>query len=395
VPLDIFLMLDSSGSMSDKTGANGSGPSKWSAITSALATFFSDPSSAGVGVGVQHFPLLAAGVPSSCSANTDCPSESGPCLLGTCAHSQGISPCADDSDCNGNRCIALGQCGDSYCAPVGFTCPDNGLVCTQLTSSVCVNGDSCSVTDYATPAVEISVLNGAASALNAAIAQWTPSGNTPTSAALGGAIEHAKSWATDHSNHTVVVLFATDGLPTDCSVQDIPSIAQIAATAVSGSPSIKTFVIGVFAPSDIQAGAPSNLDQIASGGGTQQAFIVDMSQSDVESTFLSALNSVRETKLACQYLVPDPNGNGALDFSQVNVEFTPSGSGAETTIGYVDSAAACDPTRGGWYYDVPPSEGTPQKIIMCPATCNLLEGDSSGSVGIRIGCATVVLPPVH
>jgi hypothetical protein len=270
-------------------------------------------------------------------------------------------------------------------------CPDNGIQCTALTSSVCLNADSCNISDYQTPAVEISALNGAATALEAAIATWSPGGDTPTSAALGGALAHAKDWAMTHPSHTVAVLFATDGLPTECSVQDIPSIAQMAAQAVSGSPSIKTFAIGVFAPSDIQAGAPSNLDQIAAGGGTQKAFLVDISQGDVEQTFLGALNSVRQTKLACDYVIPTSNGNGSLDYGEVNVEFTPSTTAAATTIGYVDNSAACDATLGGWYYDVSPAQGTPQKLVMCPATCALFEGDASGQVNIRIGCKTVAL----
>src|SRR4051812_42863442 len=37
IPLDIYLMLDSSGSMSEQTGAMSAGPTKWSGITQALS----------------------------------------------------------------------------------------------------------------------------------------------------------------------------------------------------------------------------------------------------------------------------------------------------------------------------------------------------------------------
>src|SRR4029079_1874740 len=42
VPLDIYIMLDKSGSMTEKTGAGANGPPKWDAVTQALNAFFND-----------------------------------------------------------------------------------------------------------------------------------------------------------------------------------------------------------------------------------------------------------------------------------------------------------------------------------------------------------------
>jgi len=57
----------------------------------------------------------------------------------------------------------------------------------------------------------------------------------------------------------------------------------------------------------------------------------------------------------------------------------------------VTSAAGCDATNGGWYYDVEPSVGTPTKIIACPSTCSAFEAAPSGaSVSIQLGCDTVI-----
>ena len=39
---------------------------------------------------------------------------------------------------------------------------------------------------------------------------------TPTSAALDGAIIHAKDWQTAHPAELTVVVFATDGDPSEC-----------------------------------------------------------------------------------------------------------------------------------------------------------------------------------
>jgi len=56
VPLDLYIMLDRSGSMQG---------SKWSSVTSALNSFVKDPQSAGIGVGLDTFP----GSP-ECSSST-------------------------------------------------------------------------------------------------------------------------------------------------------------------------------------------------------------------------------------------------------------------------------------------------------------------------------------
>jgi hypothetical protein len=398
VPLDIYLMLDSSGSMSETTGAMGTGPSKWAAVTQALDAFFADPQSAGLGVGLQHFPRLGAGVPTTCTASSQCPAQAGPCLLKVCSGQGSVVPCLQDADCPGSHtCVKLGHCGSELCAPAnGALCPDNGQPCQPLTSSTCAHADSCVAADYGAPAVEIAALNGAAAALSSAIAGVTPSGATPTAPALSGAITHAQAWAAQHPTHTVIVLLATDGLPTECSPQDIPSIAQIAAAGLvgaSGAPGVKTFAIGVFAPADISAGAPQNLDQLAAAGGTTKSFVVDTSQ-NVEASFLAALNAIRGTKLACEYAIPPAGSSGALDFGKVNTEYTPSGGSAPTTVGYVPDLAGCDPTQGGWYYDADPAQGgTPTKIIMCPATCAGFGTDTGGQVDIRVGCKTVLAPP--
>jgi hypothetical protein len=42
---------------------------------------------------------------------------------------------------------------------------------------------------------------------------------------------------------------------------------------------------------------------------------------------------------------------------------------------------------GGWYYDNPQN---PTKIIMCPTTCDEVQG---GKVTVVFGCETLVGPP--
>jgi hypothetical protein len=388
-PLDLYFMLDTSGSMNDLVAA---GQSKWSAVVSAMTAFVNDPASSGIGVGLQYFPLPAAGVPASCTSSAQC-GAAGPCVLAICSNLTGTLPCTSDADCpRRSVCVTVGHCqydhnylcanpGSSQCGP-----DQNGFPlgsCDVMTSSTCAAGDSCTAQDYQTPAVAIAPLPGVASTVTASLAMHQPEGNTPTSAALQGAINEASAFARAHPGHTVAAVLATDGIPDEC-VPTVAGVAQIAAGGLGLTPAIKTFAIGVFAPGDVASGT-SALDQIATSGGTTSAFIVNSSTQNVEQQFSSALASIRGAALPCSYQLPAPDG-GAPDFFKLNVRYT-AGSGAATTIPYVEVKGNCDPQKGGWYYDADPAEGgVPTQIVVCPQTCSTLESDAKGRVDIVLGC---------
>src|SRR5687768_4610197 len=69
VPVDLFVMLDISGSMLDPTE---DGTDKWTRVQQALTAFLTDDGSAGLGVGIQYFPLNKQGVPATCTTNEAC-----------------------------------------------------------------------------------------------------------------------------------------------------------------------------------------------------------------------------------------------------------------------------------------------------------------------------------
>jgi hypothetical protein len=392
LPLDLYLMLDTSGSMDDLVAAQ---KSKWNAVVSALTGFVNDPASAGIGVGLQYFPLTQAGLPTSCTASSQC-GTAGPCFFKACAVTgAAVYPCDTSADCPGNAtCGTIGQCQydhDVVCSPINESCgmDSNNFplgTCQAFTTSTCIGGDSCAPADYAMPAVPIALLPGAASAVTASLAAHMPNGNTPTAAALQGAIDQAKSFATANPAHSVVAVLATDGIPDECNPDDIPSIANLAAVALAGSPSVKTFTIGVFTPSDAPSGTAA-VNQIASSGGTKQAFVIDTSSQDVETQFAMALSAIRGASLPCQYEVPVPEG-GIPNYGQVNVEYT-SSAGVSSGLPYVETAAKCG-AGGGWYYDTDPAQGgTPSAILVCPTTCSTLQGDTTGRVDVVVGCQTI------
>jgi hypothetical protein len=394
VPLDMYLMLDVSTSMLDPTSTS---VSKWDAVKSALTTFLKDDASAGLSIGLQFFPIIKPTAPTSCLNDAAC-GDSGPCFVKFCWQYPGdtLFPCESDTDCGGTAgsCSPLAYCSNEktlVCRPAGVSCPkgtgnkDLGT-CAKVAAGTCEHTATCDIPTYATPLEPIAALPGAATAIIASIDAKIPNGQTPTGPALSGAIQGASSYAKAHPDHQVIAIMATDGLPTECGPTDIGQVATIAAKGVKATPSIDTFVIGVFGARDIAAGAPANLDTIATAGGTTKAVIVDTTK-DVTSQFLAALDAIRAGKLDCTFQIPTPMNGGTLDYSEVNVQV--SDSGQTKNLVYVGAADQCDAKKGGWYYDVDPAAGTPTKIVACPTSCTAFQV-AKDSVEIALGCQTVV-----
>jgi len=404
VPLDLYFLMDSSKSMNDQTGA---GTTKWSAVSSALNTFFTDSGSAGLGVALKYFPDEQSKAPATCAMTSDCTvsgTSYGACdfrntCVGNNASTSGVSPlCLSNSDCttpNPPNCERIKQCGtNSYCAANGTgTCSTS---CTDF-PGYCHLRDICTSSEYATPNVALGTLPGAASGLSGSLQTHAPDGYTPTGPALTGAVSWAKQQQTNNPAHKVAIVLVTDGLPggfipgfppAECAPSDIPGISTILSGAASGTTPILTFVVGIFNLTSAEGlMAPANLKSLAQAGGTGDAVIIDVTGNTVTQQLHDALAKAQTKAIACSYTIPPSTGGTNVDFNKVNVQFT-GGSGSSATIGHTGSSSACD--KGGWYYDVDPSTGmTPTKIIACPTTCSQFNADVSGHVDIVLGCATI------
>jgi len=392
VPLDMYIMLDVSGSMLDSTSSydqRGLPISKWQGIKTALQAFIEDESSHDIGVGIQYFPLIKPDVPSTCSSDADC-GDSAPCQFHFCA-SSGIS-CTKHADCGGsvlNPCVVAGQCGGFLCE-AGDTCVigNAAVPCVKLTTSTCQHIARCDPASYAEPAEPIAPLPAAGPALLASLEEQVidPVNPTPTGPALSGALSAAKAWAKAHPSHRVVAVLATDGLANECSPLDTADLGRLAEDALSGKPSVSTFTIGVF-PTAALAKGQFVLNTIAEAGGSEQAFVIDTSH-DLTVEFRAALDAVRSTQLACEFEIPEPAETEQINYSQLNVNFK-NGKKASTLL-YVTDAAGCDPLAGGWYYDTDPEVEDPTRIVVCPTTCATFESASSAEVEIAVGCKTIV-----
>ena len=404
LPLDLYVMMDSSKSMLEATTA---GASKWKAVTDALAQFFKDANSSGLSVGLKFFPDVVPTSPATCKTNEECGTgdtcqQRRACVtMGTSATAIGSADLCPTGVCpTGKVCETVQTCGGtSYCvASAPGVC---AATCTPF-EGYCEKRDVCDAATYAAPAVPFGELPGSAQPLVDALAARMPAGYTPTGPALTGALQQAKARATMFPEHKVAVVLVTDGLPggfipnnppAACVPADIAGISStVLAPGATTAPAIPTFVIGVFGPKDLvdmNVMPKANLDALAKSGGTNEAVIISTDK-DVAVELQNALKVVRTSAIACEYTIPPPP-EGQLNFSKVNVAFTRTGMPAQTLVyrGGTDDSL-CHPTEGGWHYDKDPMTAIPTKILVCPQSCMAFQGVNDGAVNIQYGCDTVV-----
>jgi hypothetical protein len=270
-------------------------------------------------------------------------------------------------------------------------------------------GEDCLPARYAQPQVPIALLPGNAPAIVNAINGHSPSSETPTTAALTGAITYARGWKNQNPTHPVFVLLVTDGQPevpisstinplSNCfngaNLQDLAGTVAAAQTGFSGSPSIPTYVLGV---------GPNlaNLDQIAVAGGTQKAYLI--SGGNVSQEVVTALNTIRGTishtvtktvtttktiPLECEWVMPEPEEGQFQDPNKVNIKFTSAGTPQE--LGMVASVDECAAHHDAWYYGAYDDLGHPTKIVACPGICDEIKAANDARVDILVGCNTKV-----
>lgn len=89
--------------------------------------------------------------------------------------------------------------------------------------------------------------------------------------------------------------------------------------------------------------------------------------------------------LACEWDIPAPMGE-PIDFDKVNVEFD-DGVAPDDTFGKVGVPADCANVSDGWYYD---DDNMPTKILVCPQTCDKIQGVPNAKINIQFGCETII-----
>ncbi len=325
IPLDLYIMLDDSGSMGESVGG---GKTRWKAVTDAIKGFVADPKSAGINVAVQYFG-------------------------------------ATEMVC------------DWYCTFWLFGCWNWEYDCGLQPVS---GAAFCSTNTYKWPDVNMGQLPGNAGAIVTSLNAHGPLTNTPTLPAEQGAVQFAQYWKSGHPTHAVAVVLATDGEPYGCS-STVSNVAAAAAAGFSGTPSIKTYVVGCGTGAGV-----SNLDTIASSGGTTKAFIASDSNSTAD--FIAAMNAIRANALPCSYTVPTPPVGQQIDYSTLNIQYT-NGSGTVTSMTQVANAAACS-SGSQWYF----TDATKTTMQVCPGLCNTIQGDTAAQVNVVYSCVQQYDPGV-
>lgn len=335
-PVDLVFLVDQSPSMLYKIGDR----TKWELAQEAFRRFLSDPGSAGLNVGVQFFPVRA-----------------------------GSPPCAGADDCGFPLLCQGGRC--RY--PIG------GL-------------PSCAAGDYEMLAVDPGALPGARDPLLAAIGR-TPNANwalTPLGPAMQGVQKTLRARAAAQPGRRIALVLVGDGVPEGCLAgwTGVARIEEGVREQQRMTPSILTFVIGLFSDAEGDVGGPAALARYAAAGGTEAPFVI-RPPGDVTAGFLAALDKIRAASLPCEYLIP-ASKLGTIDFGKVNLHVKLPG--MEYDVPYVARRERCD-DRGGWYYDVDPATGAqPGRVIACPATCQRWKAAvGQAEVQLTFGCRTQTL----
>ena len=228
---------------------------------------------------------------------------------------------------------------------------------------------SCGSNAYDTPTVAMTALPS--KTFSTSLDAQIPNGGTPTHAALEGAIAYAQNVATNQEKDgKVAIVLVTDGLPeSNCDGNSVAAVKELAASVAQALP---TYVIGV-------GSELTSLTEIAAGGGTSSAFIVDTNApAQIQQDFLAAINAIKISAFSCDYAIPSPPTGERLDREKVNVVHR--SDRASDTLAYNPS---CDGGTG-WRYDDPT---TPSRIQLCDASCRSAKAEP-GKLEVLFGCAT-------
>jgi hypothetical protein len=197
---------------------------------------------------------------------------------------------------------------------------------------------------------------------------------TPTLPALSGTIKYAESLLTEDASRKVAIVMVTDGDPVSCSGN---TVAATAAAAKAVADHIPTYVIGV-------GESLASLDAIASGGGTDSAFIVSLTDPEKTRTeLLDAIELIRGQSVACELDIPAPPTGKTLDPDKVNVHYS-SGAQSDTSLKYGTECTG----DTAWHYD---DALHPTKILLCDDACATVKADANAKLGVEFACVDRVV----
>ncbi|RYZ09921.1 MAG: VWA domain-containing protein [Myxococcales bacterium] len=242
--------------------------------------------------------------------------------------------------------------------------------------------DRCEASTYAEPDVAMTELPS--DAFGEAIAVIDPDegakwrGGTPTLAVVQGNTEYllAQIDAAQDAAHALVLV--TDGYPQGCDSSE-DDISAVEAAITEASAQFPTYVIGVRNPEG--KGGPdtvSDLNVLAVAGGTEAAIFIDTGDPDQTAADLNAaIDRIRESSITCDAPIPPAPAGSRFDPELVNLSAELAGDTSELTYD-----ADCEGDLA-WRFD---DEANPTTIVLCPSTCDAVQGDSTAKLSVGFGC---------
>ena len=220
---------------------------------------------------------------------------------------------------------------------------------------------SCLITDYAKAVSPWSALP------SASFSQWVTSltvlGLTPSVPALQGAVNACKARKLGQPGRTCVVVFVTDGEPTECDPNGQAAMTTLGAIAAD-SWANGIAVHGIAFPNMTSVGTQL-LNYVAQQGGTVAPTTV---YSAAQLTTL--LQTIQGSTVSCSFAKPP----GTVD----TVSFAPT-NGPAIALPRVPDASQC--AGDAYYFD---NNANPTQLLMCPATCQKLKADSSAKLNVKV-----------
>jgi hypothetical protein len=202
---------------------------------------------------------------------------------------------------------------------------------------------------------------------SASFSQWVNSlvvlGLTPSVPALQGAVNACKTRKLSQPGRTCMVIFVTDGEPTECDPNGqaaMTTLGAIAADAWSnGIP-----VHAVAFPNMTSVGT-SLLNYIAQQGGTGTPTTVTSA-----SQLTTLLQTIQGSSVSCSFTKPQ----GTLDA----VQLLPT-SAAPIALPRVLDATQC--AGDAYYFD---NNTAPTQIQLCPTTCQRVKLDPGAKLDVKV-----------
>jgi hypothetical protein len=336
-PLDIYFLLDRSGSMAYNNA--------WTDEVQALQTFIDDYRSNGIGVGLGYMPQV-----DECDVAAYIPDVPIAPLPGPNGSQQGalITSLSNNQPFGGTP-VTVGLEGAVAAAKANQKAhPDHTTVIVFSNNGVTLNG--CEVVP------DGGLTNSTANAISV-IAAANASDPPLRTFVIG--IAGLTAWG---GGQTIGML--------------IPPATRENDYAMAGGTGTAILIGGI--DGGLLDGSPDGAGVINPDAAPAVV--------NIEGALIQAFGAIRTQALPCEYSIPQADA-GTINFSDVNVTFAPSTGPSQQFYG-VSSASACQSNTNDWYYD-----STMTHIELCPNACATVKAATIGKVNVDYGCLTIA-PPI-